>query len=175
MTNIINDLLDVSRIESGQSFVLVKKETAIGLLLQEVVLFFQEQGSGHHFHLQLEGQESFLDIDKEKIMQALQNVLSNGVKYSPEGGDITVTGKAQGQSYRIEISDQGIGMNPEQLAHIYDKFYRADSSNTAIGGTGLGMGIVRYIVEAHEGEINIQSQPGIGTTVAMTLPFGGEG
>ena len=172
LTNIINDLLDVSRIESGLGFVLTKHETDIGLILRGVVAFYQQMGTGHTYHLHVEETDCFLVIDKEKIVQALQNILSNAVKYSPEGGTITITGKADGETYRIEITDQGIGMNPEQVAHIYDKFYRADNSNTAIEGTGLGMGIVRYIIEAHGGEIAIQSQPGSGTTVILTLPCG---
>jgi signal transduction histidine kinase len=137
-----------------------------------VVAFYQQMGTGHNYLLDIEETDSFLVIDKEKIVQALQNILSNAVKYSPEGGDITITGKADGETYRIEITDQGIGMNADQMAHIYDKFYRADNSNTAIEGTGLGMGIVRYIIEAHGGEIAIESQPGVGTTVILTLPWG---
>ena len=174
LTNIINDLLDVSRIESGLGFVLTKKETPINPILQGVVAFFQQMGTGHDYHLHLEEMDSYLVIDKEKIVQALQNILSNAVKYSPNCGEITITGKANEESYRIEITDQGIGMSPDQVTHIFDQFYRADSSNTAIEGTGLGMGIVRYIVEAHGGEIAIQSQPDVGTTVILTLPGGEE-
>ena len=172
LTNIINDLLDVSRIESGVGFVLTKKETAIGLIIRGVVAFYQQLGTGHVYHLHLEERDSFLVIDKEKIVQALQNILSNAVKYSPEGGEISITGKVNEESYSIVISDQGIGMNPEQIDHVYDKFYRADNSNTAIEGTGLGMGIVRYIIEAHGGEIAVDSQPGVGTTVILILPCG---
>jgi PAS domain S-box-containing protein len=172
LTNIINDLLDVSRIESGLGFVLTKKETPINPILRGVVAFYQQMGTGHDYHLHLEEMDSFLVIDKEKIVQALQNILSNAVKYSPNCGEITITGKANEETYRIEITDQGIGMSPDQVTHIFDKFYRADSSNTAIEGTGLGMGIVRYIVEAHGGEIIIQSQPDVGTTVILTLPSG---
>lgn len=171
LTNIINDLFDVSRIESGQGFILAKKETAIEPLLREIVELFQKQGTGHWYHLDLEEQKDRLHIDEDKVIQAVQNVLSNAVKYSPEGSNVIIEGKSQKGGYCIKISDEGIGMNPEELAHIYDKFYRADTSNTAIGGTGLGMGIVRYIVEAHEGEMNIQSQPGIGTTISIILPF----
>lgn len=172
LTNIISDLFDVSRIESGQGFVLVKKKTAMEPLLREIVELFQKQSPGHWYHLYLDEQQKLLNIDEEKVIQAVKNVLSNAVKYSPEGSHVTVEGKSQGDSYCIKISDKGIGMNPEQLAHIYDKFYRADTSNTAVGGTGLGMGIVRYIVEAHKGEMNIQSLAGTGTTVSITLPFG---
>lgn len=172
LTQIINDLLDISRIESGQGFVLSRSETAISLLVQEVITVFQEQESGHSYALQLQDTATTLDIDKDKIRQVLENILSNAVKYSPDGGRILVEGNAAEHSYVLAISDKGIGMTPDQMAHIYDKFYRADNSDTAIGGTGLGMGIARYIIEAHEGAIDVQSQYGVGTTVSITLPTG---
>jgi signal transduction histidine kinase len=110
-------------------------------------------------------------VDEGKIVQVIENILSNGVKYSPSGGPITVRGKISGNGYLLSVIDRGIGMTPEQSARVFDKFYRADSSNTAVGGTGLGMHIVKYFVEAHGGTIAVESAPGSGTAVHVTLPL----
>jgi signal transduction histidine kinase len=112
-----------------------------------------------------------LSADPIKIHQVLENLLSNAFKYSPQGGLVTVTGAPGPDGYSVTISDQGIGMTKEQVARIFEKFYRADSSNTAIPGTGLGMTIVRNIVDAHGGSIMVESTPGKGTIVRFTLPL----
>ncbi|GAI18212.1 unnamed protein product [marine sediment metagenome] len=103
--------------------------------------------------------------------QVLKNILSNAVKYSPEGGVIRVVGEVFEDYYQVSVEDQGMGMTPEQLEKVFDKFYRADASNTAISGTGLGMSIVKYLVEAHRGKVFVESEVGKGTTVKFTIPF----
>lgn len=171
LTHIINDLLDVSRIESGQAFLLSRSLTPMEPLLREVISLFQQQKTGHSYQVELPENVSVLEVDRDKIRQVLENILSNAVKYSPDGGWVRVNGRVLEGSYVIEVIDEGIGMTHEQLAHIYDKFYRADNSDTAVSGTGLGMGIARYIIEAHEGTIDVRSQYGEGTTVVLTLPL----
>jgi len=105
------------------------------------------------------------------MRQVLENILSNAVKYSPEGGEILITGEIVEDHYQVSIEDQGIGMTPDQIEKMFDKFYRADASNTAIPGTGLGMSIVKYLVEAHGGEVWVESTHGKGTTVTFTIPI----
>ena len=100
----------------------------------------------------------------------MENLLSNAIKYSPEGGLIRVTGELSEGYYKVSIEDQGMGMAHDQVDRIFDKFYRSDASNTAIPGTGLGMSIVKYIVEAHKGKIWVESEIGKGTTVRFTIP-----
>ena len=92
------------------------------------------------------------------------------MKYSPDGGEVRVTSQAENGSYRLTISDQGIGMTPGQVDRVFEKFYRADATNTAISGTGLGMTIVKHLVEAQSGQVNVDSTPGQGTAVTVTLP-----
>ncbi len=108
-------------------------------------------------------------------MQVLENLLSNAVKYSPRGGTIRVAGGAVGDFYEVTIEDEGIGMTPEQLERVFDKFYRADTSDTAAPGLGLGMSIVKVIIEDHGGEILVKSEPGTGTRVTFRLPLAGIG
>ena len=179
LANIINDLLDVSRIESGKGFSLDKAPCNIAELIRETVPSFQVHSKKHHFDLALPDEPLEAIVDKDKIRQVLENILSNAVKYSPEGGTIRITGNVVEDHYQVSIEDQGIGMTPEQVEKIFDKFYRADASNTAIPGTGLGMSIVKYLVEAHGGEVWVESpstelgtgEVGKGTTVRFTIPI----
>jgi signal transduction histidine kinase len=114
--------------------------------------------------------------DRNKMQQALLNVLSNAYKYSPQGGEVRVacrTGNSpggEGNRVCIETSDTGIGMAPLELARVFERFYRADTSGK-IPGTGLGMSIVKEIVELHQGEVSLESARGVGTTVRLWLPM----
>ena len=98
--------------------------------------------------------------DKQKIEQVMKNLLGNAVKYSAKGGLIRVTSTVSAGQCEIAVEDHGIGMSPEQVKKVFDKFYRVDASNTAVEGTGLGMTIVKYIVEAHGGTIWVESEVG---------------
>ncbi len=172
LSGIVDDLLDISRIESGRTLVLRREICRVGKCLEKVVAPMLDGSSGHHdFDMQLQGGEAELEVDPEKIRQVMDNLLSNAVKYSPDGGLIRISGRLEQGQYRVSIEDRGIGMTPEQLERVFDKFYRADGSNTAIGGIGLGMSIVKHIIEAHGGSIRVDSDFGRGTTVAFSLPL----
>jgi len=197
LANIITDLLDISRIESTLGFSLKKVPCNIACIINDIVPYFQEQSPKHIFEVVLPEESVEVMVDKEKIGQVLENVLSNAVKYSPEGGLIRVTGgltisdlqlqnAEQSETehsahseisspkssivYQIFIEDQGIGMTPGQVKRIFDKFYRADASNTAVPGTGLGMSIVKNLVEAHGGKVWVESKLAKGTTVRFMIP-----
>ena len=105
-----------------------------------------------------------LAIDRQRIEQVIENLLSNAVKFSPQASEIRIEGLATDEGWEVRIIDEGVGMNPEQVSHVFDKFYRADSSDTAVGGLGLGMSIAKQIVDAHGGRIWVESAPGKGTT-----------
>jgi len=191
---IINDLLDISRIESGRGFALNKVPCNAGDAIKEILPYFQEQYENHQFEVALPEKPVQLHVDKEKMGQVLKNLLSNAVKYSPEGGLIRVVGKVvdfgignldfgseetqqsamrdpkSKMGFRISVQDQGMGMTPDQVDKVFDKFYRVDASNTAIEGTGLGMTVVQHIVEAHGGKVWVESELGKGTTVTFTIP-----
>jgi PAS domain S-box-containing protein len=171
LANIINDLLDISRIESGKGFSLDKAPCSIAELIRETVPSFQMQSEKHQFDLILPEEQIEVMADIDKMRQVFENILSNAVKYSPEGGTIRITGNVVEDHYQVSIEDQGIGMSMEQVEKIFDKFYRADASNTAIPGTGLGMSIVKYLVEAHGGEVFVESTQGSGTSVRFTIPL----
>ncbi|MCK4508894.1 MAG: PAS domain S-box protein, partial [Desulfuromonadales bacterium] len=173
LCRIIEDLLDISRIESGNPLPLDLQEIDFMEVLSKNVNLFQANNLGHSFHLDLPDTpaNSVLLIDRLRINQPLENLLSNAVKYSPEGTEIVLKARAEREGWEVRVEDQGIGMNQEQLDSIFEKFYRADASNTAISGLGLGMSIVKQIIEAHGGSIRVKSTEGKGTTAIFKLPF----
>ena len=171
LTNIVSDLLDIARIEAERGFSLNKVPCNINDIVNQVVPYFREHTQKHQFEVQVPEHPVELVVDKQKMEQVLKNLISNAVKYSPEGGEICVLGRVTADCFEVAIADQGIGMTAQQVDKIFDKFYRADASNTAIEGTGLGMTIVKYIVEGHGGKIWVDSEVGKGTTVKFTIPF----
>jgi signal transduction histidine kinase len=170
LSRLVNELLDLSRLERGGTIPLQATECALDELLLPMVKQYRTLHPRHVFSLCLPTPPPRLTVDAVKIGQVLDNLLSNAVKYSPEGGPVEIRGEIDGESCRLTVIDHGIGMSPQQSARMFDSFYRADFSNTAVGGLGLGMAIVRGIVEAHGGHLRVQSAPGQGTTVMVSLP-----
>jgi signal transduction histidine kinase len=109
-------------------------------------------------------------IDKARISQVLDNLITNAVKYSPAAGTIRVEGRVLHDEIEISVHDQGIGMDREVVERIFEKFYRANTSPTAVGGLGLGLCVAKGIVEAHGGRIWVESEPQKGTKAIFTLP-----
>jgi len=172
LSRLVDDLLDISRVEAGQSLALNCEAVRLDDLVRDVLLLYQGKSRRHRFELHCATAQTALVADPVRIRQLLNNLVSNAVKYSPQGGPIRVT-VADGKEghCHLSIADEGIGMTAEQLEHSFDSFYRADSSNTAVQGAGLGMSIVRHIVQAHHGEIWLESRLNQGTTVHLELPL----
>jgi len=167
---LIDDLLDVSRIESGQPLSLNYQEFSFTSMLSDVIDSYRDKRVQHHFEVALLPEEARLCADRTRLKQVVDHLLSNAIKYSPNGGCVRVDLTWHDDKYQLCIEDEGIGMQQDQLEHIFDRFYRADSSDTAVQGAGLGMSIVRHIVQAHHGEILVDSHPGKGTRVCILLP-----
>ena len=173
VTKLINDLLDISRIESGKEPPLNKEWCIVGDAIRQIAPYFVESSPKHRLEIILPKEEHKLFVDKEKIAQVIKNIIDNAVKYSPDGGVIRITGKLMGDNYRVSIQDQGIGMTSEEAEKIFDRFFRtATSLASGIRGLGLGMSITKHIVELHKGMISAESEPGKGTTVSFTIPVG---
>jgi PAS domain S-box-containing protein len=167
---LIDDLLDISRVESGQQLPLNYQQFDLKEKVSTVLQSYRDGDGDHEFELVLPAEEAHICADEARLEQVLEHLVSNAVKYSPGGGVVRIELVLRDSAYGLSFTDQGIGMNEEQLAHIYDRFYRVDSTDTAVQGVGLGMSIVRHIVQAHSGEINIESHLGRGTKVSITLP-----
>ncbi len=170
LSTIIDDILDVSRIESGQRLPLQKTPLSIKDLLEKLLYRLSLKSSRQvSLEIKPEVPERLL-FDGHRIDQVIENLLSNAIKYSPKQSLISIVVEADDRRCSITVTDQGIGMSDEQKSHVFDKFYRADSSNTAVQGLGLGMSIVKKIIDDHEGTIFIDSTLGEGTSVRFTLP-----
>lgn len=172
LAEIIEDLLDLSRIRSGHLITLKKSWEDVVALIGRVVGAYHEMSPSHLFTLDLPDSPVYLSLDSGKIGQVMENLLSNAIKFSPAGGRISVSGRCTESYFQVTVTDEGIGMHPEQVARIFEKFYRADASTTAVSGLGLGMSIVKNIVETHGGHIWVESERGRGTRVHFTLPGG---
>jgi two-component system sensor histidine kinase VicK len=127
-------------------------------------------GRGHALELDLQEPGSMLG-DVERLEQVLTNVVSNSIKYTPEGGRIRIQARRDQDEVVISVEDNGIGIPEKDLERIFDRFYRVDKARSReMGGTGLGLAIAQEIMEAHRGKISIASKLGVGTTVTLRLP-----
>lgn len=171
MSTIINELLDLARIEArrGQDFVM--ETLAVQDVVRLVAHDFSPPLGRDKPTLLVNGAAVHVRADRGKLQQALLNVLSNAYKYSPGGGDVII-GCAMdddGQHVAVTLRDHGMGMSAEQLRQVFERFYRADTSGH-IPGTGLGMSIVKEIVEIMGGQVSVSSELGVGTAVTLRLP-----
>ena len=113
--------------------------------------------------------------DRSKLEQIVYNLTENALKYTPDGGQITVTLQARGHNAILSVQDNGVGIPEEDQAHIFERFYRVDKARSRdTGGTGLGLSIVRQLVTMHGGTITVQSKPGQGSTFTVQLPLDDE-
>ncbi|HEC04405.1 MAG TPA: PAS domain-containing sensor histidine kinase, partial [Phycisphaerales bacterium] len=121
--------------------------------------------------VETQGDDFTINADRDKIEQVLVNLLDNAIKYTGESGLIEISIVDRGGEIRLAVSDDGIGIAKEHLDRIFERFYRADKARSReLGGTGLGLSIAKHIVLAHKGTITVESKPGRGTTVIVTLP-----
>jgi PAS domain S-box-containing protein len=175
MINIVNELLDLARIEARRGSDFVLETVDLQVLVRNVVHDFRPPQERDSPALSGLSAPVWVNVDLNKMSQALGNVLSNAYKYSPAGGPVRVRLVAGAvlagvpPQVGIEVSDRGIGMTPEQLSRVSERFYRADASGN-IPGTGLGMSIVKEITELLGGRLALASEPGQGTVVTLWLP-----
>lgn len=172
LNQLIDDLLDVSRIERGCPIELHLQEERLAGVLVKIIEFYKVHDLQHIFRLDLPetAENSLCLCDRHRINQVLENLLNNAAKYSPKESEILLRCALKAELWEISVEDQGIGMTTEQVKQIFDKFYRADSSDVAVSGLGLGMSIAKQVIDLHGGRIWVNSTPGKGTTVTFTLP-----
>lgn len=167
------ELLDLARIESGL-ITQEKEKLNLAPMLADQVNFHQPKADEKHIKLVLRLPEPDLPpvlANPTNMEEVLVNLITNAIKYSPENTTVVVEAKADGEYLRISVADQGFGLSPEDQERIFDRFYRVKNEQTRyITGTGLGLPIVKSIVEAHNGQIRIESEPGQGTTFHVLLP-----
>jgi len=172
LNNLITDLLDLSRIESGR-YEWKRKRTNPWDLIEKAVAMVKPIAEKKHQRLAVSPPIALPPIlgDPDKLTQVLINLLDNAVKYTSEGGGITIEAKAFEDEIEISVSDTGIGIPSKDLPRIFERFYRVDRARSReVGGTGLGLSIVKHIVEAHGGIVRVDSELGKGTRLTVVLP-----
>jgi len=172
LVRLISDLLNLSRIESGRSLELVLVEVDMARLIHRAVETQRSYTSSHEFEVIVADDLPRITADQDKVEQMLTNLLSNAIKYSPDGGKITIHARALGDNISVSISDQGLGIPTEHLGKLFTRFHRVDSRDTRKQyGTGIGLYLVKHLVEAHKGEITVESTLGVGSTFTFVLPI----
>jgi len=172
LVRLISDLLNLSRIESGRSLELVVSQVDLRTLMDRVVEAQRSYTTDHEFDVIVPEDVPRIHADQDKIEQVLTNLLSNAIKYSPDGGRITVQARSQGDRVAVSISDQGIGIPEEHIGRLFTRFHRVDSRDTRKQyGTGIGLYLVKHLVEAHHGQVNVESKVGEGSTFTVVLPI----
>ena len=171
LTSLINDFLDVQRMEAGKQTYEKKYEDVLAIIKQ-CVETQKINTNKHKIKINQSTENTTVLGDKDKLIQVFNNLISNAIKYSPDGGDIEVKIYQTSKTLCIGIKDNGIGIPTEFQEHLFTKFYRVDNSDMRkIGGTGLGLAIVKEIIKAHEGLITFASEVGQGSTFTVQLPL----
>jgi len=167
MARVVNDLLVLAEVESGP----LEQQQMVSL--KDMILDAQDRAlllAGDR-HIVIERQDDlWVKGDAHKLEQLVGNLVGNAIKYTPEGGTITLSLFQDGDWARLDVADTGIGISPEHLPHIFDRFYRVDRARSrAGGGTGLGLAIVKGIAQQHGGKVTVISEPGEGSTFTVWL------
>lgn len=171
LAELIENLLDATRLQVG-ALKIHMAPVALDQLTRRLAEKFRTQSTAHTIDAAFPAHFPAVSGDEQRLTQTLSNLVSNAIKYSPGGGKITIAGRVVDGQVEVSVSDEGIGFSPELGERLFDRFYRVDNALTReTQGAGLGLYIVRSIVEAHGGHIWAKSQPGQGSTFYFTLPI----
>lgn len=173
LLRLIDNLLNLAKLESGTAvFNLepVKGED----IIRDVIEIATPQAEGKKIELSYKpcGQEWWFNVDYDHMRTAIMNIVSNSIKYTPEGGQVVLSTSVAGGFANFAVKDSGIGINKEDVPHIFDRFFRVKGKATRhITGSGLGLALVKQVIEAHQGYIDVQSTPDVGTTFTLSFPL----
>jgi len=172
LNRLVSDLLLLSRLESDKELLNPVPTDFIDIITGIVSRFHpRAMKEGLNLNLHIEGDIPKLNIDVNYMDQVISNLIDNAIKYTPSGGKIDVKVEDIGRFVKVSVSDTGIGIPKEDLPRIFERFYRGDKSrNPSLGGVGLGLSIVKHIVEAHGGKVGVESELGKGSTFYFILP-----
>lgn len=171
MIRLVNDLLQLSKMDT-QDYQLKKEWINFSVYFNRIIDRFEiTKEHNVRFKRNLPSHDIFIEFDEDKLTQVLDNIISNALKYSPEGGFVKFTVEENENFINVSISDQGVGIPKADLEKIFERFYRVDKARSRkLGGTGLGLAIAKEVVNAHGGKIWATSVEGKGTTISFTLP-----
>lgn len=174
MGRLVKDLLDLARMESGH-LTLYKEEVPITFVMERMTQKFMQAAKEKHVHLAFKtdmADDVWVSLDEDRIEQVLTNLIDNALRHTPEGQAVTVELTSELSYAKISVQDTGIGIPAEDLPYVFERFYKADKARTRKkGGTGLGLAITKNIIEAHKGNIKVESEVGKGTAFTFYLPM----
>lgn len=172
LRRLIDDLLNTSRIESGESLKPHYTMVDVQPLLEKVVKIQQQATFKHTLKLNVQGTMPNMIADEDKLDQILTNLMNNAIKYAPNGGDVTLHARVEGNQLIMGVEDQGLGIPKDHLTKVFERFHRVDNEdNRKIYGTGLGLYLVKHLVEeVHFGQIWVESEVGVGSTFWVKIP-----
>ncbi|HDN19806.1 MAG TPA: HAMP domain-containing histidine kinase, partial [Candidatus Acetothermia bacterium] len=174
LAELVEDLRELTLAEAGK-LPLQREPLDLGQLAERVCEAIRPVAAEEGIHLELElGRGLVVEADPKRIRQVLGNILANALRYSPAGGTVSVSVRREGNGAVVTVRDQGPGIPPEDLPHIFERFYKGDPARSG-QGSGLGLAIAKAIVEAHGGRIWAESRLGEGTAVSFSLPLRGGG
>ncbi len=173
LESLVKDLLTLSAIESKEvSMDLQSCEMAAIIHSTLNILRNPIEAAKHKMVVNIPGNLPKVFVDRHRVEQVMVNLLDNAIKFTPAGGTIVIAASEQKPYIKVEVKDSGIGITSDHLPRLFERFYRVDKSrSTDLGGTGLGLAIVKHIVLAHQGKVDVQSKPGVGTTFSVYLPI----
>lgn len=170
INRMVGDMEKLARYES-ENLILNKTDFNVSELIQHIMRNFETDFAGKEIKTGFNGDEVRINADRDKISQVMVNLISNALKYTPQGGSLEIQVKGYDTETGISVRDTGMGIPPEDLPHIFERFYRADKSRNRItGGSGIGLAIVKAIVDAHKGSITVNSNLNKGTEFIVTIP-----
>ena len=175
MIRMISDLLSLSRIDSNRSplqLEYVNLNKMLDFILNRFEMVIKSENRPYKIQREFTKRQIWIEVDNDKLMQVFDNLLNNAMKYSPNGGTITVRLLETHNHVMISVSDQGLGIPQKSLNRVFDRFYRVDKARSrAMGGTGLGLAIAKEVIQQHGGKIWVESVEGYGSTFYISLPY----
>jgi len=168
LTELIENLLDATRLQAGV-LAINSADVDIAALARRIAERFKTQTSRHTIEVNFPENFPIVLGDEERLAQVLSNLISNAIKYSPNGGKIQISGRALPEQVVICVSDQGSGIAAKDLPFVFERFYRSEDASRSTKGAGLGLYLARAVVEAHGGRIWVDSKPGEGARICFSL------
>jgi two-component system phosphate regulon sensor histidine kinase PhoR len=172
MTRLVEELLELSRLESGRLSLQIDRACS-RRLLDDIINRLAPAASEKNVALELDTQEPLPDlmIDLKRIEQVLINLVHNAIKFTPAGGTVTLRARRQGRGIQIEVIDTGVGIAAAEAGRIFERFYKVDKGRNRASGSGLGLAIARHLLELHNSRLDVVSEVGRGSRFTFALPL----
>jgi two-component system phosphate regulon sensor histidine kinase PhoR len=175
LTSLVNDILEISQLEHG-TMKIVRESVDVAPLVKRILCESKPVADNKNIVLECAVGADLPSVlgDEKKIQSAMSNLVSNAIKFTPEGGKVRVCGRQQGEELVLQVSDTGVGIPKEELPKVFERFYRVHRPGQQIQGTGLGLAIVKEVISMHGGRVEVESEPGKGTTFTVSLALAAE-